>query len=382
MNKLWVLLKKTGQRANSLWEKNKTGLAMTLLTLLFFLFYFWNYIVYTVDSGEMAVKWKRFGHGTQLNVVYGEGLQLVWPWDHLVIYDVRIQEVTSETFVYTSNGLALDVQASVRFYPRKDTLPELHQRLGPNYIEKVVRPEVVSALRKVLGNYKPEEIYSMDEQGLLEDLRQIMSHEIVGDYIILSEFLLTRLSLPPTVQNSIQTKLTQEQRALAYDFILDRELKEKQRRIIEAEGIREFQAISGINILPWVGVEATKELATSPNAKIILIGTDQESLPVILNTGSDGNLNPGAIGTGAAGGSAIRSGGSAQLNDGGSTARRAAGVSDGGGNFSETNANRGDGGKSYSETNARRGDGGSNLPETNARRNATSTGNGGRGSGN
>lgn len=286
MKKFWQMLKRGSHQLGDAWERHKTQVAIALLIVLFFMFYFWNYIFYTVDSGEMAVKWKRFNNGTELETVYGEGIQVCWPWDRLIIYDVRIQEVRSQSVIYTSNGLSLDVEASVRFYPRIDTLPELHQRLGPTYIEKVVRPEVVSALRKVLGNYRPEEIYAMDEQGLLNDLREIMTHEIIGDYIVLSEFLLTHLSLPETLQTSIQSKLTQEQHALAYEYVLDRERKEKQRRIIEAEGIREFERISEIGILPWAGIEATKELAKSPNAKVVVIGTDEKSLPVILNTGS------------------------------------------------------------------------------------------------
>ncbi len=100
----------------------------------------------------------------------------------------------------------------------------------------------------------------------------------------LTDFLILVLRLPLTVEDAIKAKLTEEQRMLSYRFRLARERDEKQRRIIEAEGVREFEKISGLSMLRWRGIEATETLAASPNSKIILMGTGAGQLPVVLNS--------------------------------------------------------------------------------------------------
>ena len=92
------------------------------------------------------------------------------------------------------------------------------------------------------------------------------------------------------VQAAIQTKLEEEQKALQMKYVLERTRQEAERKRIEAAGIADFQAIvsKGLNdkIIEWKGIDATERLATSPNTKVIIIGSGKNGLPVILNTGS------------------------------------------------------------------------------------------------
>lgn len=59
--------------------------------------------------------------------------------------------------------------------------------------------------------------------------------------------------------------------------------KEKQRKIIEADGIRQFEEISKIPILQWKGLEVTSEFAKSNNSKIIIMGNGKNGMPLIIN---------------------------------------------------------------------------------------------------
>ena len=97
--------------------------------------------------------------------------------------------------------------------------------------------------------------------------------------------LLRDVKLPDRLQASIQEKLSAEQQAAQMQFVLLKEQREAERKKIEGEGIAQFQKIvtEGIsdNLLKWKGIEATKELALSPNAKIVIIG-GKDGLPVIL----------------------------------------------------------------------------------------------------
>jgi regulator of protease activity HflC (stomatin/prohibitin superfamily) len=151
-----------------------------------------------------------------------------------------------------------------------------------------VRPEIISALREVLGNYRPESIYSRSEQGLIDETFQSLASQLTNRYVVVQTVIIEELRLTPELEGAINQKLVDEQNALAYEFRLNRERSEALRKGIEAEGIQVFERTSGISILKWRGIEATEALAKSPNAKIIVIGPGDNQLPVLLNSGPGG----------------------------------------------------------------------------------------------
>jgi regulator of protease activity HflC (stomatin/prohibitin superfamily) len=240
-------------------------------------------VFYQIKTGERGVRWSLFGGGTVLDRDYPEGLRIVSPWDVLYIYDVRVQEVNDTVVVLSSNGLPVTVTYSVRYRPDLQKLPYLHQTYGPTFVDTLLKPEIVSALREVLGNYRPEEIYSRSEQGLIDEIYHSLAAQVTNRYVIIQTVIIKELRLTPELEGAINQKLVDEQNALAYEFRLNRERSEAQRKEIEAGGIRQFETTAGISILKWRGIEATQELAKSPNAKIVIIGPGENQLPVLLN---------------------------------------------------------------------------------------------------
>jgi regulator of protease activity HflC (stomatin/prohibitin superfamily) len=105
--------------------------------------------------------------------------------------------------------------------------------------------------------------------------------------IVLENVLLRKIELPPRVTGAINEKLAAEQDSERMKFVLLKEKQEAERKQIEAEGIQKFQAIvaQGISdkLLEWKGIEATERLATSQNAKVVVIGSGKNGLPVIMN---------------------------------------------------------------------------------------------------
>jgi len=273
-----------------LWNRYHIRIVIGVLLLLFFVVCFWHRIFYTVESGQTGVRWSRFFGGTVLDKVYHEGMHAIWPWDEMYIYNVRVQEIHNDLTFQTRNGLSLDISWSGRFYPSEHTLPYLHKYYGPNYIEDVVRPEYISALRTIIGNYTDEELYYKDEEGFLDEVekqvkRNISSGDFLGRGLIgFDNILITHVKFPEVVQKAIQDKVNQKHILDSYEFRLQSEEQEKKRITTEAEGIQQFQTITGIPMLKWKGIQATEKLAQSPNSKIIIIGTSADGLPVILNT--------------------------------------------------------------------------------------------------
>src|SRR5512147_1801025 len=114
------------------------------LVLLLFLLGFatvllFNRMVISIYPGELGVLWRRLGGGTQIDTVYREGLHVIWPFNEMFVYNVRKQQFSDTIDVLTVDGLTVTVKYSVRYYLEKDTLPQLHQRVGPDYLTVVVR---------------------------------------------------------------------------------------------------------------------------------------------------------------------------------------------------------------------------------------------------
>lgn len=253
-----------------------------LLVLLFVVVLFYDRSLHSVRSGELGIRWSRFG-GTRLGVVYREGLRVIPPWDQLFIYNVRQQEMNDSITVLAKNGLPLRIRYSARYMPAPGFLAKLHQQFGPEYREILLRPEVVAGIRRVMGNHTPEEIYSRDEEWLNSEVMASIRQEIAQYPVRLEKVLLKELRLTADLEDAINDKLVSEQNALTYEFRLRSEADEARRKAIEARGVRSFEEISGISILRWRGLQATEALATSPNAKVIVIGGGRDNLPLLLN---------------------------------------------------------------------------------------------------
>jgi regulator of protease activity HflC (stomatin/prohibitin superfamily) len=152
----------------------------------------------------------------------------------------------------------------------------------------VVLPEVGAALREVIGRYRPEQLYRLQRKEIQSEVVRLSDSEARARYVNIDDVLIRTITLPAIVRGAIERKLEEEQAMLRYDFTVGKEEREKERKRIEAEGIRQFQEIvtGGISdrYLTWKGIDATLEVAKSPNSKIVIIG-GREGLPLILNTG-------------------------------------------------------------------------------------------------
>ena len=241
---------------------------------------------YTVNPGEKAVIFKRFGGGLVKDKVIPQGFHVMAPWNKVYIYNVKIQEDYEAMEVLSKNGLSIKLDLSFRFTPEVSQLGYLHDLIGKDYLESIIRPEIRSVTREVIGEYLPEELYSTRREEVEDKVFEITSKSLAEKYIFLDAILIRDVTLPPTLQTAIEKKLRQEQEALEYEFKLLKEQKEAERKRIEAEGISDFQKIVTKTITPqllkWKGVEATQELSKSPNSKVIVIGNGDGDLPIIL----------------------------------------------------------------------------------------------------
>jgi regulator of protease activity HflC (stomatin/prohibitin superfamily) len=204
----------------------------------------------------------------------------------MYLYDVRENQLEEQMEVLSSNGLTISVDVTVRVHPDYTKIPYLHENFGIDYINTLVRPEVRSAVRQVIGQFKPEELYSSRRDEVQDLIQKELEGELTTNFVTLKATLIRDIELPDKVKTAIEEKLEAEQLALKYQYILDQERKEAERKIIEAQAKADANRILNAslttNILRDKGIEATLELANSTNSKIIVVGSGEDGLPLIL----------------------------------------------------------------------------------------------------
>lgn len=260
---------------------------VTVLVLLFFVIYFWNSIFITIQAGEGGVLYRRFFGGTVVDKVYPEGFHVIAPWDTMTRYNVRYQVIHHEMNALSQKGMRIGIILTIRYKPEYRLLGVLHQNVGPDYPAKIVTPEAEAVIRKIIGEFDAEEVYAT-KRALIQRIVNEAVAQIAQRYVRIDDMLITRVELPETIRKAIEAKLEERELTLAYEFKLEKEKKEAERKKIEAGGYHEYNSIVDASltdkILAWRGIQATLELARSNNAKVVIIGSGRNGLPLILDT--------------------------------------------------------------------------------------------------
>jgi len=299
------------------------GLSFVALLALLVTVVLWPYVVITVPSGSVGVLWKRFngldlycwcwvGRGTVLDPreLREEGLHIVWPWDKLYLYNLRLQS-TSQTYdAISKDGVSVKAEINVRYQLLHNSVAVLHKFIGPNFLTSVLNPEIGSQARQVFSQYDAQAVYTSREQvqkqirdaaqrSLAANLNKLVQPEameqpdpkhyndFLQDAIQILDTLVLSIELPADIVSAINRQVEQFYMVREYEFRVKREAEESRRKQIEADGIAAFQKTISQGVsesyLRWRGIEATLLLSQSPNAKVVVIGSGRDGLPVLFN---------------------------------------------------------------------------------------------------
>jgi regulator of protease activity HflC (stomatin/prohibitin superfamily) len=310
--------------------RHLSTLAVALLVSMLAATVLFPYVVITVPSGQVGVLWKRFngydfycwcfvGRGTILDPreIREEGLHIIWPWDKLYLYDLRLQSTTQTYNAISKDGVNVAVQVSIRYQLLHNSVGVLHKFIGPNYLNTVVGPEIGSQTRQVVSEYTAQQVYTSREPiqdkirnnsqnslgGHLNTLVQPAAMEqpdpkhyndFLQNSIQILDTPVLGIELPLAIVAAINRQTEQFYQIQEFKYRVEREIEEAKRKQVEANGIAAFQKTVSQGIsdsyLRWRGIEATVALAQSPNSKIVVIGSGKDGLPIIL-----GNVDNPAV---------------------------------------------------------------------------------------
>jgi prohibitin 1 len=236
-----------------------------------------------VPAGHVGIL-TLFGRVT--GEVLPEGTHLVNPFKVNNPMSIRTQEQKETASVPSSEGLIISLDTSLLFRLSAVKAAEVYQKVGLNYVDVVVEPNLRSTIRAVTAAHTASALYTGGREEVAQTIQIELEKQLSGRGVIVENVLLRDVQLPAMLKSSIEAKQQAEQDALRMNFVLQKEKQEAERKRIEAQGIRDFQQVvtQGISqqLLEWKGIEATERLATSTNAKVVLIGNTKNGLPLIL----------------------------------------------------------------------------------------------------
>jgi len=241
---------------------------------------------FTIEATDRAIMFYPFGKGLDKTNVIGPGTHMKAPWNDVYTYKVNEMSSDENMDVLDKSGLSIHVDVTVRFYPIPEKIGYVHEKFTKNYVNVLVIPEVRSTVRQVMGRFTAEEIYSTKRAEVENAITTESEKILITNNVKATAVLIRSIVLPEQIKGAIENKLQQEQESLAYQYRLDKEKSEAERKRIAAEG--ESRANNIINnslsdkLLKMRGIEATLELAKSPNSKVVIIGSSKDGLPMIL----------------------------------------------------------------------------------------------------
>jgi prohibitin 1 len=240
----------------------------------------------SVPAGHHGIKYLQFGGGTEMGNIYPEGFNWHLPWNRIEVYKTQWENREEALQVLSSDGATIRLDVSIWFRPKTDRLDSLQIKVGRNYYSVVVAPALRGIARRVVGKYKPEEIYSTKREEIASETLAGVQELVAAKFIEVDNIIVRDVTLPPKISAAIDAKLEADQQQQQMQFVLLKETQEAERKRIEAKGIADFQRIVSAGLTPellrWKGIEATETLAKSANAKVVVIGAGKEGLPLIL----------------------------------------------------------------------------------------------------
>jgi len=259
---------------------------ISVVALVVLLLIFGSQMFYVLKPGERAVIFKKFGMGLDKENIFIPGFHVIAPWNELIRYDVREQKAEETMDVLDKGGLSINVDVTIIFNPFYNKIGDLHENIGKNFISVMVIPNVRSAVRAVTGRYTAEEIYSTKRGEVEAEIIETTRMALADKNIEMKDLLIRSITLPEKIKAAIESKLQQQQEALAYQYRLERETSEADRLRIQAQGIADYNRIISqsltTNILKQKGIDATLALAQSANSKVVVIGSGDDGMPLIL----------------------------------------------------------------------------------------------------
>ncbi len=245
-----------------------------------------------VKPGTQAMKWRPYGKGLQTQEVFKDGVVWHMPWNGVVRYNIQWQTYTEQVAVLTKDELHIPIIVSVTLRPIEAELAQLELEVGQDYYKSVVKPEFISLARNIFADYEYKVVSPKSPEIEAAIYKQLVT-KIEGKHLEIDNVTIDHIKYPQVVTSAVDRKLAVEQDIQQKDY--EMQIAEKQAEIqrILAAGQRDAQQIIDAGLtqkyLQYKALEVQDKLTTSPNTKFYFVPMGKDGLPIIVDTGGDGN---------------------------------------------------------------------------------------------
>jgi prohibitin 1 len=239
-----------------------------------------------IRPGEIGFKQKL---GKIKGESFSQGIQFYNPFITRVIkMNVRTIEVFNNLPLPTKEGLSVNAEISLLYHVNQNSAISVYNQFGLNYQNVMVLSNFWATAREISARFYAKELYATErtkvEKAILEELSaHISQYGFIVDAVLLKDII-----LPKQMVHAIEDKVTAEQSALQMEFVIEKQKRESERLVIEAEGIKKSQQIINQSLteklIQFEQIQMLKSLVNSPNSKIII--TDGKA-PLIIGSQSD-----------------------------------------------------------------------------------------------
>jgi regulator of protease activity HflC (stomatin/prohibitin superfamily) len=249
-----------------------------------------------IDAGKVGV---QSLYGNVQPDILESGLHVINPLLDVTDFDIQTQNYTMSAIheegakegddairVLSNDGLEVVIDLTVLYRVSPTESPKIFKQIGVDYIDKIVRPVTRTRIRDNAVYYDAVALYSTKRNEFQQRIYKSIEDDFKSRGLVLEQLLIRNINLPASVKLSIESKINAEQDAQKMTFVLQKEKQEAERKRVEAQGIADYQRIISLGLtdkqLQYEQIKAQKELAASPNSKIIFMN-GKGSAPVILS---------------------------------------------------------------------------------------------------
>ena len=249
-----------------------------------------------IDAGKVGVKSL---YGNVEPDILESGLHIINPLLDITDFDIQTQNYTMSAIhdegtkegddairVLSNDGLEVVIDLTVLYRISPELAPKIFKQIGVDYADKIVRPVTRTRIRDNAVYYDAVALYSTKRNEFQQRIFKTIEADFKSRGLVLEQLLIRNINLPTSVKTTIESKINAEQEAQKMTFVLQKEKQEAERKRVEAQGIADYQRIISTGLsdkqLQYEQIKAQKELAASPNTKIIFMN-GKGSAPVILS---------------------------------------------------------------------------------------------------
>lgn len=249
-----------------------------------------------IDAGKVGV---TSLYGEVQPRILESGLHVINPLLDVTTFDIQTQNYTMSAIhgegaqegddairVLSNDGLEVVIDLTVLYRITPADAPKIFKQIGVNYNDKIVRPVTRTRIRDNAVYYDAVALYSTKRNEFQQRIFKSIEDDFKKRGLVLEQLLIRNINLPASVKTTIESKINAEQEAQKMQFVLQKEKQEAERKRVEAQGIADYQRIISTGLsdkqLQYEQIKAQKELAASPNTKIIFMNS-KGTAPIILS---------------------------------------------------------------------------------------------------